>query len=66
MTIMPHEVLDRPFSRCSIDEQLHWKVDRITKRGKDEGCFLFDVDLAPVYGEEAGRSFMRLINEIHR
>jgi hypothetical protein len=56
-------------SHFSVQERLSWKMDRKTKLGED-GAYsllgLFDVHIAPVYGEGAEGAFRRLHDEIHK
>ena len=57
-----------PLSEFSVNERLRWKEGRETKREEDGAYSLFgifNVDLAPVYGEGAVGAFKRLIDEIY-
>jgi hypothetical protein len=68
-TSIPLAVLKgAPLSQFSVNERLRWKEHRETKREEDGAYSLlgiFDVNLAPVYGEGAAGAFRRLMDEIH-
>jgi hypothetical protein len=70
ITSIPYEVLEgAPLSQFSVNERLRWKEHRETKRDEDGAYSLlgiFDVDLAPIYGEGAVGAFRRLMDEIHK
>jgi archaellum biogenesis ATPase FlaH len=70
ITGIPCAVLEgAPLSQFSINERLRWKEHRETKREEDGAYSLlgiFDIDLAPVYGEGAAGAFRRLMDEIHK
>jgi hypothetical protein len=58
-----------PLSKFSVNERLRWKEGRNTKREEDGAYSLlgiFNVDLAPLYGEGAAGAFKRLMDEIHK
>ena len=61
ITSISHEVLGgAPLSQFSVDERLRWKGDRETKRKEDAWYSLsgiFDVEIAPAYGEGAVSAF---------
>jgi hypothetical protein len=57
-----------PLSQSSINERLRWTEGRETKQEEDRAYSLlgiFDVELAPMYGEGASAAFTRLMNEIN-
>ncbi|KAF2626715.1 beta transducin-like protein HET-E4s [Macroventuria anomochaeta] len=57
-----------PLSQFPVNERLRWKEARVTKREEDRVYSLlgiFDVELAPMYGEGAASAFKRLMDEIH-
>ncbi|KAH8701367.1 heterokaryon incompatibility protein-domain-containing protein, partial [Phaeosphaeriaceae sp. PMI808] len=68
ITGIPHKALDgTPLSQFSVNERLRWKGDRETKLKEDKAYSLsgiFDVDVAPVYGEGEEEAFKRLHYEI--
>ena len=70
ITSIPCAMLEgAPLSQFSVNERLRWKEHRETKREEDGAYSLlgiFDVDLAPVYGEGAAGAFRRLMDEIHK
>ena len=70
VTTIPSDVLEgAPLSQSSIDERFRWRQDRQTKRPEDGAyCLsgLFDVDMAPVYGEGTEEAFRRLHDKIRR
>ncbi|KAF2181339.1 HET-domain-containing protein [Zopfia rhizophila CBS 207.26] len=54
---------------CTVAQRLSWASNRETTRGEDTAYSLlglFDVHLAPIYGEGATKAFMRLQEEILR
>jgi hypothetical protein len=56
-----------PLSQSTINERLRWTEGRETKQEEDRAYSLlgiFDVELAPMYGEGAAAAFKRLMNEI--
>jgi hypothetical protein len=69
-TNIPHVVLEGALlSQFSVTERLRWREDRQTQREEDGAYSLlgiFDVDLAPVYGEGAEGAFRRLMDEIQK
>lgn len=70
ITGVPHEALKgAPLSQFSVDQRLRWREHRKTKHEEDGAYSLFgifDVDLAPVYGEGAAGAFGRLMHEIRK
>jgi hypothetical protein len=70
ITSISHEVLDgAPLSQFGINERLRWNKGRITQREEDRAYSLqgiFDVELAPVYGEGEAGAFKRLMDEIYK
>jgi hypothetical protein len=70
ITNIPHAALEgAPLSQFSVNERLRWKEYRETKREEDGAYSLlgiFDVYLAPVYGEGAAGAFRRLMDEIQK
>lgn len=69
-TTIPHRVLEGgPLSQCSVEERFRWRQSRHTKLQEDAAYSLsgiFDVELAPVYGEGTEEAFRRLRDEIRR
>jgi Cdc6-like AAA superfamily ATPase len=70
VTGIPHLALQgSPLSQFSVNERLRWKEHRHTKL-KEDGAYslsgIFDVDIAPVYGEGAEGAFRRLHDEIRK
>ena len=68
VTTIPYDVLEgAPLSQSSIEERLRWRQDRHTKL-KEDGAYclsgIFDVDIAPVYGEGTEEAFRRLHDKI--
>ncbi|KAF2741765.1 HET-domain-containing protein, partial [Sporormia fimetaria CBS 119925] len=67
-TTIPYDVLEgASISNSSIDERLRWAQNRETKLKEDAAYCLagiFDVDLAPVYGEGTEQAFRRLHDKI--
>ena len=58
-----------PLSQFTVNERLQWKEHRETKHEEDGAYSLlgiFDVYLAPLYGEGAAGAFRRLMDEIHK
>jgi hypothetical protein len=58
-----------PLSQFSVDERLLWNKDRHTKLEEDRAYSMlgiFDVYIAPIYGEGTGRAFGRLLDEINK
>lgn len=58
-----------PLSQFSVDERLSWREHRHTNLPEDGAYSLlgiFDVYIAPVYGEGAEGAFRRLSDEIHK
>jgi hypothetical protein len=70
VTSIPHAVLEgAPLSQFSVDERFRWRQDRLTKLEEDKAYSLsglFDVDMAPVYGEGAEEAFGRLHDKIRK
>jgi hypothetical protein len=70
VTTIPHEVLEgSPLFQFSVDERFRWRQDRHTKVKEDAAYSLsgiFDVDIAPVYGEGAEQAFRRLHDKIRK
>jgi hypothetical protein len=68
VTTIPDQVLKgAPLSDCSVDERLRWRQHRHTKLVEDAAYSLsgiFDVDIAPVYGEGTEQAFRRLYDKI--
>jgi hypothetical protein len=68
ITTIPHQVLEgAPLSAYSVDERLRWRQHRHTKLVEDAAYSLsgiFDVDIAPVYGEGTEQAFRRLYDKI--
>jgi hypothetical protein len=68
VTTIPYEVLEgAPFSKSSVDERFRWRQSRHTKLKEDAAYSLsgiFDVDMAPVYGEGTEQAFGRLHEKI--
>jgi hypothetical protein len=70
VTTIPYEVLGGgPLSQSSVEERFRWRQDRHTKLKEDAAYCLsgiFDVDIAPVYGEGTEEAFRRLRDEIRK
>ncbi|KAF2627011.1 HET-domain-containing protein [Macroventuria anomochaeta] len=70
ITSISHEALDgAPLSQFSVNERLRWKEGRVTKHEEDGAYSLlgiFNVEIAPVYGEGAAGAFRRLMDEIYK
>lgn len=70
ITTVPIEVLEGALlSQSSVNERLRWADGRVTRRDEDRAYSLqgiFDVELAPVYGEGAAGAFERLRTEIYK
>jgi len=68
MTSVPYDVLEgASLLHSSIDERLRWAQNRQTKLKEDAAYCLagiFDVDMAPVYGEGTEQAFRRLHDKI--
>ncbi|KAF2627343.1 beta transducin-like protein HET-E4s [Macroventuria anomochaeta] len=68
ITTIPHKVLEgAPLSQSSVDERFRWRQSRDTKLKEDAAYCLsgiFDVDMAPVYGEGTEQAFRRLHDKI--
>jgi hypothetical protein len=68
VTTIPHDVLEgTPLSQSSVDERFRWRQNRHTKLKEDAAYCLsgiFDVDIAPVYGEGTEEAFRRLHDKI--
>ena len=70
ITGIPHSALQgTPLSQFSVNERLLWKEHRHTKL-KEDGAYsllgIFNVYIAPVYGEGAEGAFRRLLDEIYK
>jgi hypothetical protein len=67
-TAIPYEALEgAPLSQFSVEERFRWKQNRHTKLEEDAAYSLsgiFDLDIAPVYGEGGKEAFRRLHNKI--
>jgi hypothetical protein len=58
-----------PLSQISVNERLLWNKDRHTKLKEDRAYSMlgiFDVYIAPIYGERAEGAFRRLLDEVHK
>jgi hypothetical protein len=70
VTTIPHEVLEgSSLLQFSVDERFRWRQNRHTKVKEDAAYLLssiFDVDMAPVYGEGAEHAFGRLYDKIRK
>jgi hypothetical protein len=70
VSTIPFEVLEgAPLSQSSTDERFRWRQDRHTKLKEDAAYSLsgiFDVEMAPVYGEGTEEAFRRLREEIRK
>jgi hypothetical protein len=70
ITSIPHAVLEgASLSQFSVDERFRWRQDRRTKLEEDKVYSLsglFNVDMAPVYGEGAEEAFRRLHDKIRK
>jgi hypothetical protein len=68
VTTIPHEVLEgAPIFQFSVDERFRWRQNRRTKVIEDAAYSLsgiFDVDMAPIYGEGLEQAFGRLHDKI--
>ncbi|KAF2878163.1 NACHT domain-containing protein [Massariosphaeria phaeospora] len=68
VTSIPHNVLEgAPLSQFSVDERFRWRQNRQTKLEEDAAYCLsgiFDVDIAPIYGEGTKEAFRRLQDKI--
>ncbi|KAF2856407.1 beta transducin-like protein HET-E4s [Plenodomus tracheiphilus IPT5] len=68
VTAIPYEALEgAPLSQFSVEERLRWRRNRHTKLKEDAAYSLsgiFDVDIAPVYGEGGEEAFRRLHDKI--
>jgi archaellum biogenesis ATPase FlaH len=68
VTTIPPEVLEgAPISQFSVDARLRWRQTRDTKVEEDAAYSLsgiFNVDMAPVYGEGIESAFRRLYEKI--
>jgi hypothetical protein len=68
VTSIPHKVLEgAPLSQFSVDERFRWRQNRQTTLEEDAAyCLsgLFDVDIAPIYGEGTKEAFGRLQDKI--
>ncbi|KAF2625510.1 WD40 repeat-like protein [Macroventuria anomochaeta] len=70
ITTIPRRVLEgAPLSQSTIEERFRWRQNRHTKLKEDAAYSLsgiFDVDIAPVYGEGAEEAFRRLHDRIRK
>ncbi|KAG9198744.1 hypothetical protein G6514_009608 [Epicoccum nigrum] len=70
VTTIPFRVLEgAPLSQSSTDERFRWRQDRHTKLKEDAAYSLsgiFDVEMAPVYGEGTEEAFRRLSEAIRK
>jgi hypothetical protein len=70
VTTIPHKVLEgSPLFQFSVDERFRWRQNRHTKVKEDAAYSLsgiFDVDMAPVYGEGVEQAFGRLHDKIRK
>ncbi|KAF1830399.1 hypothetical protein BDW02DRAFT_642224 [Decorospora gaudefroyi] len=68
VTAIPYEALEgAPLSQFSVEERFQWRQNRHTKLKEDAAYSLssiFDVDIAPVYGEGGEEAFRQLHNKI--
>jgi hypothetical protein len=68
VTAIPYEALEgAPLSQFSVEERFRWRRNRHTKLKEDAAYSLsgiFDVDIAPVYGEGGEEAFRRLHDKI--
>jgi hypothetical protein len=70
ITSIPYKVLEgASLFQFSVDERFRWRQNRHTKVKEDAAyslCGIFDVDMAPVYGEGAEQAFGRLYDKIRK
>ena len=70
VTTIPFRVLaGAPLSQSSTDERFRWRQERHTKLKEDAAYSLsgiFDVEMAPVYGEGTEEAFRRLRDKIQK
>jgi hypothetical protein len=70
VTNIPYAAIEgAPLSQFTVNGRLQWKEHRETKHEEDGAYSLlgiFDVYLAPLYGEGAAGAFRRLMDEIHK
>jgi hypothetical protein len=70
VTNIPYAAIEAaPLSQFTINERLQWKEHRETKREEDGAYSLlgiFNVYLAPLYGEGSAGAFRRLMDEIQK
>jgi hypothetical protein len=70
VTNIPYAAIEgAPLSQFTVNERLQWKEHRETKHEEDGAYSLlgiFDVYLAPLYGERAVGAFRRLMDEIQK
>ncbi|CAN9280394.1 unnamed protein product [Alternaria alternata] len=68
VTAIPYEALEgAPLSCFSVEERFRWRQNRHTKLKEDAAYSLsgiFNVDIAPVYGEGGEEAFRRLHDKI--
>jgi len=70
VTTIPYQVLEgASLSEYSVDERFRWRQQRHTKLVEDAAYSLsgiFDVDIAPIYGEGTEQAFRRLHDKIRK
>jgi hypothetical protein len=70
ITNIPYAAIEgAPLSQFTVNQRLQWKEHRETKHEEDGAYSLlgiFDVYLAPLYGERAAGAFRRLMDEIQK
>jgi archaellum biogenesis ATPase FlaH len=70
VTTIPYQVLEGAhLSQYSVDERFRWRQNRHTKLREDAAYSLsgiFDVEIAPVYGEGTEEAFRRLHDKIRK
>jgi hypothetical protein len=70
VTSIPHAILEgAPLSQFSVDERFRWRQNRHTQLKEDEAYSLsgiFNVDMAPLYGEGTEEAFRRLHDKIRK
>ncbi|KAK5681376.1 hypothetical protein LTR17_027471, partial [Elasticomyces elasticus] len=70
VTAIPHTALQgRPLHHFSVDERLAWMTARETTLEEDKAyslAGLFDMSLAPVYGEGFAQAHRRLLELLHK
>jgi hypothetical protein len=70
VTAIPYEALKgAPLSQFSVEERFRWRQNRHTKLKEDAAYSLsgiFNVDIAPIYGEGGEEAFRRLHDKIRK